>query len=496
MKLFLSLVTTLLVIFIVISCEDMLVESPKSIVVENFYSNVAEAEAGVSSIYEPLHRGFEGRYMSIMWSQTDYGAGYIDSYAGNSDIDAFKSFQNLPSVSINLLTPVWNNFYKSILHANLVINFASESEELSQEEINRYVAEAKFMRAFSYFYLVRHWGDVPLYTEENYTEDTGLPKSSKEEIYKFMIDELESSYMYLPDDPPLLGRASKTAAKTLLADIYFYNENYSAALELANEIIESGKHQLEIVEEESDFDKIFGPNPSTAEEILFFHYNENNSNATLVFLLPPTHDPWWGGSTAFGHAMSASGNVMYQNWDDEDLRKKHTWSKALGGDNRLPDEDPFFPTDTDILVVTKYRSPETRWAPNPIPIYRYSYVLLLHAEASARVNGGPTVESLESLNMVRRRAYGFNPNEQSPIDLNLTDYDLESFIDRIIKERGYEFQFEGNRWFDLVRTGRVFSVIKEHTGRDVLEKRLLWPIPQQEFDLNESLDPSDQNPGW
>jgi hypothetical protein len=82
------------------------------------------------------------------------------------------------------------------------------------------------------------------------------------------------------------------------------------------------------------------------------------------------------------------------------------------------------------------------------------------------------------------------------VDFNLLDYSLESFVNLVIMERGYEFQFEGKRWFDLVRAGKANEVMVSAIGREVAEKHLLWPIPAIEFDLNEALLPSDQNPGY
>jgi len=74
---------------------------------------------------------------------------------------------------------------------------------------------------------------------------------------------------------------------------------------------------------------------------------------------------------------------------------------------------------------------------------------LIYAEAAASAEGAPTAAALETLNMVHRRAYGYDPNQPSPVDMALGDFTLESFVDRVIQERGYEFQFEGKRWFDL-----------------------------------------------
>jgi len=211
--------------------------------------------------------------------------------------------------------------------------------------------------------------------------------------------------------------------------------------------------------------------------------------------MPINSEPWYSGST-YGVFFITQEHVMYQNWDDRDLRKEHNWYQTT--DNRLPPGDPWFPYNSEVILAPKkYNDPGATIATNPFPVYRFADVLLIYAEASAIVSGVPTEEGMEALNMVRRRAYGYDPMQSSPVDLKITDYSsLELFIDRIVQERGYEFQFEAKRWFDLVRTGRVYSVIKEQTGRDVADKHLLWPIPQIEIDLNEGLSQDDQNPGY
>src|SRR5690606_33090670 len=93
-------------------------------------------------------------------------------------------------------------------------------------------------------------------------------------------------------------------------------------------------------------------------------------------------------------------------------------------------------------------------AGNDAPEYRYADVLLMYAEAATRAAGAPTPEAVEALNKVHRRAYGYPPNAASPVDFAAEDYDEESFVDLVIQERGYEFIWEGKRWFDLKRTDK------------------------------------------
>ena len=96
---------------------------------------------------------------------------------------------------------------------------------------------------------------------------------------------------------------------------------------------------------------------------------------------------------------------------------------------------------------------------------------------------------MEALNQVHRRAYGFDPINSSPVDFSVQDYDSNTFVDLIIKERGYEFQLEGKRWPELKRTGKADEIIMDIRGKSLSEKNYLWPIPINEFNFNLALDP-------
>jgi len=104
---------------------------------------------------------------------------------------------------------------------------------------------------------------------------------------------------------------------------------------------------------------------------------------------------------------------------------------------------------------------------------------------------------MEALNKVHRRAFGKAPNTASTVDFVLADYNASTFIDLIVKERGYEFQYEGKRWYELKRTGKAASTILAVKGKVIAQKMYLWPIPLSEMSYNKALDPiKDQNPGY
>ena len=472
-----------------VSCEDTLVEEPRLLTIEGFYNSSAEVEAGLAAIYDPLRGQMSGWWIGILESHTPWGAGFT----GSANFDSYRSMQGLSNVGTNNLVPRWDAFYRSIRNANLVIKHTPGGEALSQEQIDRYLAEAKFMRAFAYFQLVRGWGGVPIYTEETMDQTTGAPKGTQEQVYELIASDLEFAELHLPEAAPVLGRPSQWAAKTVLADVYLYQERYAEASETAYEVIQSGVYSLEEITVPEDFNKVFGMDANSAEEIFYLKYNLN-SPSQLILFTQQINTPWFG-SNGYGIYYWHDQAELYANWDDGDLRKQFNWYEADLESPFLAGQ-PFFPNeDVTFLDSKKYNAPDATTATFDLPVYRYADILLIYAEASARVNNGPTVDGIEQLNQVHRRAYGLNPLAPSAVDFSAAGYDLESFIDLIVQERGYEFQMEGKHWFTLKRTGRVYPVM-QRIGREVAEKHLLWPIPPIEFDLNEALTASDQNPGY
>lgn len=473
------------------SCKKVLEESPKGLTVEAFYNTPAEVEAGLAAIYTPLRAQMSGWWVSILESHAEWGAGMN----GSANFDPFKTMQGIDKVGENNLVPIWNAFYVAIRNANLVIYYAPNGTSLTQQQKDLYIAEAKFLRAFAYFQLVRGWGGVPLHTEENLSESGRFTKSTRQQVYDLIKSDLEFAETQLPDKAPLVGKPSKWSAKTFLADVYFYQELFDKAALKANEVITSGKHSLERVAVADDFNKVFGMGSSSAEEIFYLKYNVS-SPSQLVLHTMQISTPWFG-SNGFGNINWHNQAKFYTNWSNEDFRKRFNWYLDTKGNPFLANQ-PEFPRQAGIILSPKkYNNPSATIETFSLPSYRYADVLLIYAEASAQA-AGPIANSMERLNMVHRRAYGYDPLVPSPADFKIADYNSKkAFTDLVIRERGYETQLEGKRWFDLVRSGTVKEVMKNNISRDVADKHLLWPIPTIEFDLNPGLDRTkDQNPGY
>lgn len=461
-----------------VSCNDILEENPKSIASETFYNTTEEIAAAVNGIYLPIHGSQFVSYFTLLEACPDnvYGKGSL------ATINEYKGFSTANITNMGL---VWTGLYLSIRNANVVIQKTPEGTKLSEKEKTQFIAEAKFLRAFDYFTLVRLWAGVPLRTEDT-MEEINLPRSSPEEVYELIINDLKYAEENLPDTPRLLGTPSKWTAKTLFADVYLNLKDWKNAQDKAKEIIDSGKYSLVEVKIPDDFEKIYGADVlTTSEEIFYFKYNDQRGWDLMNFfhITGDGYKPYGNNWYSF---YSTTNNYFYKHWDNNDLRKQHnyySWDIGLG-DNTM--------------LFKKYIDPHgTTNASNDWPIYRYPEVLLIYAEAANQVNNGPTAEAMEYLNKVRRRGYGYNPETISPIDYKLTDYNIHSFFELVLQERGYEMILECKRWLDLVRTDKASEIIKQAEGIDVNTAMYLWPIPVVETNYNKAIDPiKDQNPGY
>tara|TARA_R110002049_G_scaffold14039_1_gene60026 strand:+ start:5919 stop:7367 length:1449 start_codon:yes stop_codon:yes gene_type:complete len=470
---------------LMLSCEKELIEHPKSLAVETFYNTTSEMDAAVAAIYAPLR---DPNCLGALYpGQME---AYSDFFYGRGSYAVLSTFQGLDGNNTNRVGAIWNLFYLAIRNANIVIQNTPDGKELTEIQKSQYIAEAKFLRALTYFFMVRNWSGVPLRTEAN-MNDIEIPRSSEEDVYQLILEDLAFAESNLPETASLPGKPAKLAATTLLADVYFYKGDYPLARDKANEVILSGKYSLVAVENVEDFNKIYGPDVVTSpEEIFYLKYSHlgNNEGWYAVMLYHHPGAKMHGAGGFYAHYSDLITNSVIANWDQNDLRFHlwYNWDIGLGSNTILNKKfsDP--------------SAPGNYGAANDFPLYRFADVLLIYAESQCRASGAPTEDAIEKLNMVHRRAYGRDATTPDPtVDFKLEDYDKDSFVDLCIKERGYETQAEGKRWPDLKRTGEVKERIKATTGKDVADKHLLWPIPVSELNYNSAINPStDQNPGY
>ncbi len=472
--------------FVFSSCSDFLEEVPKDRLGEgNFYKTLDDARSAVNAIYNPLRSGvFIGPY----FLQTEIMADYAH---GRGSTLVIGEYQGLDVTNIQRVATIWDGFYRSIRNANIAIEAIPGILSIDDAQKNALVAEARFMRAFSYYHLVRHWGAVPLYLN---TGPEGTARKSVDEVYQAIISDLEFGEQNLPNQPALFGKPSLWSAKSLLSEVYLTTEKWDLSRDKAQEVINSGNFSLVDVSKVDDWDNVFGASVNgSSEEIFYIKFNHLNG-----WEWP--HNLLWSETefSPFGNYViySTLDNRFLNEWDDQDLRKQ--WDIFTEYVNRNTGQIENLPSSTPVLF-SKWRdpaAPTTIGHANDYPFLRFADILLIHAEAAAMAEGNPVPSAIESLNKIKRRAYGYPSSTPSPKDYPVSGWTLESFRSAVLQERGYELFMEGKRWLDLKRMGKVKEVILANLGKTVKDIHLFWPIPQQEIDTNPEMDQSDQNPGY
>src|SRR5690606_9671916 len=165
------------------SCSKWLEEEPKAVSEITFYNTEREAAAAVLAPLNKLRSGFSTTHYGLMESFSDY-------QYGRGSYEPVSEYKGLDPQNVSRTDGIWTSLYNAIRDCNIAISRLPEASELTDEQKNAFIGELCFIRAFSYFYLVRFWSGVPVRTEAN-MEEWDLPKSSADEVYSFIVSDLE-----------------------------------------------------------------------------------------------------------------------------------------------------------------------------------------------------------------------------------------------------------------------------------------------------------------
>ena len=467
----------ILLVLVLSGCDGFLEEEPRSFIApSNFYQSDGDATAAAIGVYDVLTRrnmyGHEGIFV--------YGDIAAD-VAGSSPQAAFIQ-QGYDNYTVNADDPTLTGFYRDsyvlINRANTVIEAINDSEAISQSVKDQVVGESLFLRALTYFNLVRVFGDVVLRTESTRTLDgLKLSRVNSDDVYNQIIADLDQAENLLPQSISIDGRANGWAAKALLAKVYLTLGRFSDAAQKAREVMDAG------FDLNPDFEDVFVVNPQNSEvenifQVQFSFPNETNQFPQFFITRDLASIPGYGGNV-FGVYIAT--NELANSYTDGDLRKDYTiWTNG----ERVGQSDIVFqePGINKLIshAIENPDQPVQQSGINSFPILRYSDVLLMYAEA-INESEGPSVAAYNAVNLVRNRA-GL---ENLPEGLS-----REDFKDAILEERKLEFVCEGHRWFDLKRTGRLSQELSEFGFESNNE---VFPIPQNVIDANEQIM---QNPGY
>jgi starch-binding outer membrane protein, SusD/RagB family len=472
--------------------DDFLDRKPKGqLTSDTFFQTEEHAVQSVNAIYSNF-RSWEFCGLPYLGA-TDIISD--DSEKGSTPNDAFylteiDDFQF--DATNQTFSNVWNGHYRSIYRANLAINNIP-SIEMDPLLKARLVGEARFLRAFCYLRLSQWFGDIPIITtqleESEYYNQARKPLS---DVYKLIEEDLKAAIEVLPEKSRYpstdLGRATKGAARGILAKLYMVKKDWKNAITQCEAVINSNEYRL--FPSYSDNFLMSGEN---GMESIF----EIGAVALQAAVAGPGASPYnmvqgIRGIPNLGWGFNRPSDNLILNYEAGDPRRQAT---IIYEGEVLPDGTTKVEVNPDILNA---RYNQKAWVPRHpglqdngpgnIRLLRYSDILLLCAEAYNE--DGRAVDALPVLNAVRKRARG-NNNFILP-DITVTDKDM--LRERIYRERRSELAMEQHRWFDLVRWGRAETAMKAASKTFVNGKHELFPLPQTEIDLTDGK--LIQNPGY
>jgi hypothetical protein len=462
------LVQLCLIAMLTVSCVDLNEDPPSDLSPQNFYSSEDEFNSALTGIIKALYSD---------WSGFDYGYDLILASGAEdvrSDADIFKNFDKLvPNDREVVIHDFWQKAYQAISNANTLIANLKNAENEKEEVIDAIEGQARFLRAFTYFYLVRFFGSIQLTTYENQNDVANVKQSTIEEVYtNAIIPDLLIAEEKLPLSFTEKGRPTRGAAKTLLAKVYLTMSGwpikkpeiyYPLAMQKANEIMDSqNEYGYELEEDYADLWK--QTNKLTSKEFIFTFYGSIAEEGLAGSHMDIATRYWGNGEGGWGDYYS---ETRFFDVFPDGLRKEATFTSVFA------DGTTFLEAKTQPHIA-KYRDGGNRVGTNSEgfrPILRYADVLLIYAEAANYVNNGPTTEILNALNEVHVRA---------GLDRYPRGMTQQEFDKAVLDERAWEFACEGDRWHDLVRREKVVEAnIDEYPN--VKQSARLLPKPGTEI---------------
>jgi hypothetical protein len=464
-------------IFSFTACTDLNEDPASLITTEQFYKTERDALAAVTAVYNAaLNNGGLTMYNRLFHLAFEIMSD--DAIAGlrvtNADVRTISVLAH--STTNDRVDELWRESYVAINRANIAIA-RIPGIEMDAALRTRLVNEAKFLRALTYFNMVRLWGDVPLILEENRSltnEAIQVARAPKEEVYKQIIQDLTDAEA-LPNSftGANAGRATGGAAKSILAKVYLTRQEWDKAAAKSLEVI-NGPYGYDLFE---NFADVFNVATKNGKEHIFSAQCKSNVNGQgnrLASSATPVGIP--GVASAGTDEPQAD---VYKLFSEKDKRREVTFFTSLVSPT-TGKEITFSPRFFKYFDPAQIVNP-TESARN-IPVIRFAEILLIYAEAVNEASG-PTADALAAFNRVRKRA-GLDA---------LAGLTKDQFREAIYLERRLELMFEFQRWFDLVRTKRMVTALHAAGKTNAAEKHYLHPIPQREMDLNPKLV---QNPGW
>ena len=472
-------------VLITTSCKkDFIERAPvSSVTIDNLYKTDKDYQDAVIGTYAALRDSY-----STMWQFGDIRGDdafiYVSNQPSTQAVDVFSI-----NSSDGLLNTAWANYYIVINRANNVLTRIEDADVAVVKNKDRYIGEAKFLRALAYFNLVRIFGDVQMITRVPTTDETlKTPRTPAATIYSDIIikDFADAATkLAIAYTGTEVGRATKGAALALLGKAYLTLKDFAKAEAVLKEITTAPFTYALL----SNFNDLFdySKNEHHSEYIFDIEHESNLSGMGSIYtnqFMPNVVQmlTFYGIAGGFNESMSPTTSFVNL-WASADKRKDVTVQCCGSWTNPNTGVVVKFAPNTSQSYTKKYITPVTvqndskaNWK-----VIRYADVLLMLAEALNE--NGKTTEALAPLNLVRTRA-GLS---------TFTTLTQSEARDNIAMERRFELAFEGHRWFDLVRTGKALSALTPVGMKDYMT---VFPVPLSQVQVINNTSIFAQNPGY
>ncbi|WP_066831779.1 RagB/SusD family nutrient uptake outer membrane protein [Rufibacter ruber] len=413
--------------------------------------------------------------------------------ADGADQLALDNFNILPNNG--LITDLYRSHYTAISNCNVVLEQAeAQKAALSPEDYVRSQAEARFVRGYLYFNLVRTYGRVPLVDRVFKEGDNfNIPQSSAAEVYNFIEQDLMFAATNLPPTwgTQYPGRPNKWTAQAMLAKVYLYQKKWGSALTSAKAVMGSGLYNLS-----TPYNQIFTEAKENGPESVFeiqALYTRTNQFGTQYAEVQGVRG---SGEMDLGWGFNVPSQQLVNAYEPNDPRRDATIlfrGETTPYGEVIPASVPNERYNQKVYTDPKFRLEANNrhglWV--NIRILRYADVVLMAAEAANELGGtANTDDALAYLEMVRARARGNN----AAILPRITERDQAALRDLIRHERRIELAMEHERFYDLVRWGIAGPVLRAAGKNFVTGRHELMPIPQGEIDKSNGV--LTQNPNY
>lgn len=524
-----NLIVALSLILMVQACkeENLEVEPVASYLEANYYKNEQQAFNALVAAYDPLQWTMHGGFWvsPVMYGEIRSDNANAGGDPTNSDQPGWQEFDDFNnSPTTNETNWIWSRCYSGIYRTNLVLS----NIEIESPTVDIYKAEAKFLRAYYHFDAFRHYGPSPIVDRVLLPDEYNQSRSSMNEMFAFMVKDLEEAIPVLPNtvSESFKGRVTKGTARALLGKIYLYwadldndnQERFRKAADALREVVNSGQYQLL-----DDMRELYAYGSSNTDESVFEIQQSNISPSNWnwqsswidgnVFAqlcgvrslceAHPSYNPGWG------FMLPTQG--LYDHFlADDSIRRDAAILSLQEIEDDIEATSPGACGSTYVDLADQNQSDFTGYWQEKYPIYkeytnpnggdavltidanvfviRYADVLLMLAEALHRGSGADG-EAQMYIDMVRERAAGPGDNTGNfrTVSQLMSDQGW-TLLEAIWYERRAELAGEGDRWYDLVRSGRANADLFQDDPAKAsnFNPEDIWiPVSQREVDVTD-----------